>query len=322
MKRFFKAWMLPISMAVGVMLYVTYREIPFLHPYGQHLRNIITTTQPCLIFMMLYCSFCKVNLMALRPRRFHILPLLLQATIFLLSAIGVYLLNDGYSELVVEAFMVCMICPTATAAVVVTGKLGGDRESVTMYTILINLVVAILIPCVVPLLHPHDGQTFLHTFHQIIAHIFPILICPLIAAWLTKQYFPRLLNALLSIPDLAFYLWAISLSMCLTMTARSLYHSHVDSSILAGIALASLCACIFQFWAGRRIGKHWQRPISGAQSLGQKNTAFAIWMAYTFLDPITSVAGGFYSIWHNVYNSWQLAQVRSLKEPNDSKAGN
>ena len=42
------------------------------------------------------------------------------------------------------------------------------------------------------------------------------------------------------------------------------------------------------------------------QSLGQKNTVFAIWMGYTFMEPIVSVAGGFYSIWHNLYNSWQL----------------
>lgn len=313
MKRFFKAWMLPISMTVGVMLYVLYRETPFLYPYGQSLRSIITTIQPCLIFMMLYSSFCKVRLHALRPRHYHIYPLLIQTGAFLLSALGVYLLKDG-SALVVESFMICMICPTATAAVVVTCKLGGDSESVTSYTILINLLVALLVPAVVPLLHPLPGQTFLHTFHQITANVFPILICPLIAAALTKRYFPRLLRLVLNIPDLAFYLWAISLSMCLTMTARSLYHSNVNGSILVGIALASLCACVIQFWAGRKIGQHWQRPISGAQSLGQKNTAFAIWMAYTFLDPITSVAGGFYSIWHNVYNSWQLARARNVEQ--------
>ena len=31
-----------------------------------------------------------------------------------------------------------------------------------------------------------------------------------------------------------------------------------------------------------------------------------IWMAYTFLTPITAIAGGFYSVWHNIFNSYQL----------------
>ena len=40
--------------------------------------------------------------------------------------------------------------------------------------------------------------------------------------------------------------------------------------------------------------------------MGQKNTVFAIWMGLVFLNPVTSVVGGFYSIWHNLINSWQL----------------
>ena len=30
--------------------------------------------------------------------------------------------------------MVCLICPTATAAAVITGKLGGSASSLTTYT--------------------------------------------------------------------------------------------------------------------------------------------------------------------------------------------
>jgi BASS family bile acid:Na+ symporter len=31
--------------------------------------------------------------------------------------------------------MVCLICPTATAAAVVTGKLGGSASTLTTYTL-------------------------------------------------------------------------------------------------------------------------------------------------------------------------------------------
>ena len=310
MKRFLKTWMLPISMTIGVLLYVFYRQCELLHPYGAELRAVITTTQPWLIFLMLYSSFCKVQLSCLRLRRHFLLPLLIQCVCFLVSAFVAYHVQGDWA-IVIESFMICMICPTATAAVVVTGKLGGDTLDVTAYTILINIVVALLIPAVVPILHPHPGQTFCTTFAQLILHIFPMLICPLFAAALTRNYLPRLHRLVTSIPDFAFYLWAISLSMCLTMTARSLYHNHVSTFLLIGMAAATALSCILQFWAGRCIGARAGRPISGGQSLGQKNTAFAIWMAYTFLDPVTSVAGGFYSLWHNIFNSWQLARHKA-----------
>ena len=50
-----------------------------------------------------------------------------------------------------------------------------------------------------------------------------------------------------------------------------------------------------------------------AQAFGQKNTIFAIWMALVFLNPLTSVVGGFYSIWHNVINAWQLKKQKESK---------
>ena len=37
---------------------------------------------------------------------------------------------------VFEGAMVCLICPTATAAAVITGKLGGSASSLTTYTLL------------------------------------------------------------------------------------------------------------------------------------------------------------------------------------------
>ena len=133
-----------------------------------------------------------------------------------------------------------------------------------------------------------------------------MLICPLFAAALTRSYLPRLHRLVTNIPDFAFYLWAISLSMCLTMTARSLYHNHVSTFLLIGMAAATALSCILQFWAGRCIGARVGRPISGGQSLGQKNTAFAIWIAATYLAPLSTVGPGCYILWQNIINSIEL----------------
>ena len=78
------------------------------------------------------------------------------------------------------------------------------------------------------------------------------------------------------------------------------------------MALVSLVCCVLQFALGRYIGK-----VTAGQALGQKNTVFAIWMAYTFMTPETAIIGGLYSIWHNVFNSWQLYRAARLRPRND-----
>ena len=117
-----------------------------------------------------------------------------------------------------------------------------------------------------------------------------------------------------SVRDLAFYLWAVSLSLAIAVTVRSIVHSQCPWPFQAGIAASSLMACFLQFAIGRWMGAHYGDRITVAQSLGQKNTVFAIWMGYTFLTPVTSIAGGFYSVWHNVYNSYQLARKAKQKQ--------
>ena len=64
--------------------------------------------------------------------------------------------------------------------------------------------------------------------------------------------------------------------------------------------------CIVQFWFGKRAGSVQDDSITSGQALGQKNTVFAIWTAYTYLNPLSSLAPGTYVLWQNIFNSWQL----------------
>jgi len=203
-----------------------------------------------------------------------------------------------------------MITPTATAAAVVTGKLGGDTQSLVSYTIIINIASAIIIPLVLPMVHPNPSLTFLPSFLLILRKVFPLLIFPFLAAWAVRVYLPKLHKKLIDCKDLAFYLWAVALAIAIAVTVRSIVHSDVNLIYEVGIALASLVCCIGQFAIGKKIGGHYNDSIGGGQSLGQKNTVFSIWLGATFLSPVTSMAGGFYSIWHNVFNSYQLYEKR------------
>ena len=173
------------------------------------------------------------------------------------------------------------------------------------------MVAAILIPVIIPLLHSSSNDMdFITSFTIIIGKVFPLLMLPLFLSFIVRYLFPRFHSYLVSISGLAFYLWAIALALAIAVTTKAIVHSHEALWEYIGIALVSAICCICQFAIGRFIGKRHGDKIAGAQSLGQKNTAFAIWMAYTFMNPVTALAGGFYSVWHNIINSYQLWKIR------------
>lgn len=308
--QFIKNWTLPISMLAGVLSYFIYTSIPALEPTRPFVAALVGVLQPTLIFAMLFITFCKVDPRDLKPCRWHVWLLLIQALSFAALALCIVVFPGLSGQVLIEAAMLCMICPTATAAAVVTAKLGGNAAALTTYTIFINLVTALIVPVFVPMIHPHSSFSFGTSFALILSKVFPLLFCPFLAALLVRYCCPWFHRLVLKCKDLAFYLWAVALAIAIAVTVKSIMHSHVSFAYQAGIAVVSLCCCIIQFMAGRHIGERHHDAISAGQALGQKNTVFAIWMGYTFLTPVTAIAGGFYSVWHNVFNSYQLYQAR------------
>ena len=172
--RFIKNWTLPIAMLAGALSYFIYTGIPALEPTKPYVARFIGILQPALIFAMLFITFCKVNPRELRPCRWHGWLLLIQAGCFALLAGLLKCFPHLPGQVLAEAAMLCMICPTATAAAVVTGKLGGSAANLTTYTILINLVTALIVPIFVPLIHPHPDLTFGVSFSLILSKVFPL----------------------------------------------------------------------------------------------------------------------------------------------------
>ena len=314
--KFLRDWALIIGMIVGASCYLIYHSIPALHPAGPVLEQIVRELQPSLLFVMLFLSFCKIEPHQMRPHRWMGWLLLVQCGLFVGLSLLLYFCPELPLRHGVEAAMLCLICPTATACAVVTGKLGGNMAGVVTYTVLINLAVSVLVPLMVPLIHPVAGLTFYEAFAKILAKVFPLLILPCLAAWLVRYLLPKFHAWLLRFPNLSFYIWAFSLTLAILMSTRAIVQNGAGAAVLWEIGVASLLTCILQFWLGRRIGRRYKCPISAGQALGQKNTVFSIWMGYTFLTPVVSVAGGFYSIWHNVYNTYQMYRKRK-----DAEAG-
>lgn len=297
-------------MVTGALIYIIGAQLPVEQEIKTGVIEFIEWIQPIMLFCMLFVAFCKVKPSALRPRLWHLWLLLIQSVSFSLLCFVLHEWPETDLRLVLEGAALAMICPTATACAVVTQKLGGDSASTTAYTIIINIVVAILAPLLLPIAHPQAGMTFLPAFITIMKKVFPLLITPLLLAWIVRYTMPRIHAAIISVRDLAFYMWAVSLAFAITVTCRALAHSDESLWHVGGIAVATFVCCILQFAFGKKIGSHYGMRIEGGQALGQKNTIFVIWLGYTFLSPITAVAGGFYSIWHNVINSWQLYKYK------------
>lgn len=296
MLKFLKNWTLPIAMLGGAIGYPIFISLSFLTPY--------------LIFTMLLLTFCKVSPCDLRPKMLHLWILLIQ----ILGSLAVYLLLYRFNKIVAQGAMVCIICPTATAAAVITQKLGGSAASLTTYTLIGNIGAAIAVPVLFPLIEVQADISFWDSFSMILSRVFPLLICPFLAAWLLRAFVPKVHKVLLSYHELAFYLWGISLAIVTAQTLYSLVNDPADGFTEMMIAVAALVVCCLQFFLGKTIGSVYNDRISGGQALGQKNTILAIWMAHTYLNPLSAVGPGSYVLWQNIINSWQLWKKRKKEE--------
>lgn len=306
MWQFIRDWALIIAILAGVGEYFLFISLPLSPETHAAANSTVAILQPALIFAMLFLTFSRIEPSSLRVSKWHLWLLLIQGGLFVLIGSILIALPHSPARVVLEGAMILLICPTATAAAVITRKLGGDVAGITSYTILINLLVAILIPTFVPLVHPNPDLNFIRAGLLILSKVFPLLLFPLFTALLIRRFLPALNLALVKLQDLSFYIWAFSLSLAIAVTTRSIYHSSQSLATMGWLVFVSIVCCMFQFYIGRRIGSHYDETITGGQALGQKNTVLAIWMGYTFFSPITSIAGGFYSIWHNVVNTIQL----------------
>lgn len=292
MLKFLKNWTLPIAMLVGAIGYPVFISLSFLTPF--------------LIFTMLLLTFCKVSPYDLRPKMLHLWLLLIQ----IFGSLAVYLFLYRFNQIVAEGAMVCVICPTATAAAVITQKLGGSAASLTTYTLIGNIGAAIAVPVLFPLIEVHADISFWGSFGIILSRVFPLLICPFLVAWILRSFVPKVHKVLLGYHELAFYLWGVSLAIVTAQTLYSLINDPADGFTEIMIAVAALAVCCLQFFLGKTIGSKYNDRISGGQALGQKNTILAIWMAHTYLNPLSAVGPGSYVLWQNIINSWQLWKKR------------
>lgn len=299
--RRFKNLMLPVAIAGGALLY------PWMH--------WLTWMSPYLIFMMLTITYCR-----LEPRDLRIGPMqgVLLAAQLALSA-AVYLVLLPFDGLVASGVFICVFVPTATAAPVITAMLGGSLTQLASFSLVSNVAVAVIGPVVLAAIGTHPEMTFIRSFGLICSRVLPLLIGPIIFAFILRYVWRRFHDMLAGHQGISFYLWAFSLFIVVGSSVSYIINHYEPSHgvQMIWLALGALAVCLLSFYVGRRIGRRYGDVVSGGQGLGQKNTVLAVWLAIAYLNPVASVAPAAYVAWQNLLNSWQLMHHRRKETVNN-----
>jgi BASS family bile acid:Na+ symporter len=371
MRKFFDSNALWLSMLIGAL--------------GYRIFLPLKPTLPWLIFFMLFFTFCKVNPLDLRLHRWHWAVLITQLVLsFLTYTLVLYFTGN---PILAQGLLMCFIMPTATAAPIIAGKMGGSIQNLTTFTLLSNFATAIIVPATFPLINNNlELSTFelLSTFNSqlstffwpafllILSRVAPLLLGPFFSAWLLRigyNYYQRrkYLSASetrglsvirsvsasgLSVEDglptftlskklalIPFYLWVASIVVLMAVVTRTVIENiHYTLSVIPYLLVGSFFACLIQFSLGKLIG--WWLPapskgkdyqdvlinpaaapktmqgvssITAGQAFGQKNTSLGVWMAQTYLDPLSALGAAAYILWQNIFNSAQLALAARKK---------
>ena len=306
--RFVKDWTLLCSLIVGSVIYLLFSRIAPLEPIGDCVGPKLVDLMPYVIFCMLYITFCKIDMHNFRPRKWHFA---LQGIRVLLTAIVVIAIRlipvgDVETKIIMEGVFICVICPTAAAAPVLTEKLGGGIATMTVYMIIANIFSVIIIPTFFPMVEKGADISFGLAFILVLKRVFLVLAVPLILALLTKRYLPKVAEWAKSRKNLAFYLWSFNLSIIMGLAVRMVTRTQLTGATLLLLLFLPLVVCIILFTLGKAGGGIWGERINGGQALGQKNNVVGIWLMHSFLNPVAVIAPCAYVVWQNIINAVQL----------------
>lgn len=260
---------------------------------------------PYLIFSILLLNFAAVDVKKMHFSKMYLWLMLYQMGV----SIGMYYLLKAFnaSEILAQGVMLGVLCPVAASVVVIACMLGANRETVTSYTIIGNLMVAIVAPIYFSFIGNHQEIPFWTSFWMILGKIGTVIALPFFVALTTQVVMPKVHDLLCKIKGSSFYLWALALTITLGQTIDFMFMEGKENlSAIIWLGVFSIAFCAVQFALGKYIGYKYGDIIAGGQLLGQRNSAMGIWMANTYLNPLAAIFPALYSVWQNLFNSIQL----------------
>lgn len=287
---------MPVAMVVGALFHRTIGALDVLSPY--------------LIAAMLFVTFTRVKASELKVEVIHYGQLAIQ----FVGSVMLYLLLRwlGVNEIICQGALICVFIPTAMASVVVGGMLGANVTTMTTFTLLSNMLVALFAPVLFSFVGTHTDLPFLTSFWLVFRRLLLLVVLPFVAAQLLNRVAPKAYDYVREHQSWSFYLWIVSLTILMGSTTTFILAQPRESvGLEVTMAIVAGLLCVGQFALGRWWGRRCGDKVAGGQSVGQKNTLLAILLAQSYLNPLSSVAPAAYIVWQNIINSIQLSRKKS-----------
>ncbi|MCM1378097.1 MAG: hypothetical protein NC097_06800 [Clostridium sp.] len=305
MKQKIKPFILPAAIVLGLLLHDVCGMISFIVPY--------------VIFSILLLTFSSIEL---RKLRFSVMDVWLGAVQVGLAAALYFIGRLAEGETIAQGLMMCALCPVASSVTVIAVMLGANRTNTIAYTIVGNLLISFVAPVFFVFMDSRVvGETLTDSFFTIFGKVATIIGLPFFMMLFIQLWLKPVARKIKEYSGLSFYLWAVALLMTLGQTIDYIFidgRGKWHEIIILGVG--SFIVCALQFGTGRIIGRRYRDVVGGQQLLGQKNSAMGIWMANTYLNPLSSVSMAFYSIAQNLLNSWQIYRASKSQKTSPSPA--
>ena len=107
-------------------------------------------------------------------------------------SLGLYALTLPWHPAIAQGVCMAALTPTATAAAIITGMLGGSVAFLAAYAFLSNLAIVVLAPLILPIIATGQIDTpFLETMFNVFMRVGPTMLLPLLAAWFIQYAAPK-----------------------------------------------------------------------------------------------------------------------------------
>ena len=268
--------------------------------------------------MAMFLQIClRIDVGELKPKAEHFK--ILFWNVFMGLAPYLILKSAGFDILALAAFFTG-IAPTANAAPVVMGLLEGRVGFVLTGFAITNLAVDILLVAILPFIGGRPSAEFAWA---VFTQLFIVAGIPIAAACLLRKIYAPIKFYSAKFAMFNFSLWSFSLFIIASKAAEFFASApSMPKSVVFEIAAVSMLICAANFAIGKFfVSKEFSRESS--QTLGQKNTALAIFLALVFGGanaPLAALGPTFYVLWHNVWNAAQMYRHDKQKRLNPAAA--
>ena len=259
--------------------------------------------------LMLFLNILPVSFADLKPCREHFIVLLLNIAMGVIPYLLLKFLIPGNEDFAQGAFFTG-IAPTAVSAAVIVSLLNGKVGFAITGFIISSLGICLALLGLLPWV---TGNLNINFFFSVLNTLLTVIALPLICARITGKIFPKIVEYTAVLKKITLYLWSFTLFI-VAAVARKNFEANSDSSAISiWILLAvSLVICALNFLLGYLCArKDYRRDAS--QILGQKNTTFAIFLVLEYSSGSAPLCTIFYVLFHNLWNSAQLAWQRESK---------